>query len=119
MSIQLSAMDASLAALGSPRYLGTINAGTTAKTNAEASTPFAATGDALKGKMLLIVTDAAVRLHGVATSDGDVTTTRNAAGFGVPLAADERVVIRVVDDYPYLSVITASGSANVDIWELT
>lgn len=122
MSPILSAADVALASLGSPVYLGTIDAGATAKTNAEASTPFANTGDGLKNKVLLIANDSTsltVRFHPVATSTGDATATRNAAGFGVPIGPGERVIVRMLADYAYLAVISPSGAANVDVWELT
>ncbi len=107
------------AAQGEPFYLGSYNATTTAKTNAEVGTPFAITGEFLKHKVLLLHNTGSVtiRILPVATSTGDVTTTRDAAGFGVEVAAGAKVTLRL-STKGYLSVITSSSTANVDVWEL-
>jgi hypothetical protein len=106
-------------AQGMPDYLGSYNATTTAKTNAEVTTPFGTGTGLLKNKVLLIhnAGSVAIRLLPVATSTGDVTTTRNAAGFGVYVAADEKVTLRMVG-MGYLSIITTSSTADVDVHEL-
>lgn len=108
------------ALVGYPVYLGTIDATTTAKTQAEASTPFAHTGELLKGKVIVIHNAGSVdvRIHPVATSTGDVTSTRNAAGFGFTIKAGDQKAFRMGDQYGYLSVITVSSTANVDFHEL-
>lgn len=105
---------------GYPVYLGTVDATTTAKTNAEATTPFGSSGELLKGKVLLIQNAGSVdiRLHPVATSTGDVSNTRG-AGFGVAISPGERIIIRMGEAYGYMAVITTSSTANVDFWELT
>lgn len=108
------------AAIGSPRYLGSYNATTTAKTNAEVTTPFGTGTGLLKNKVLLLhnAGSVAVRLLEVSTSTGDVTTTRNAAGFGVYLEAGEKATMRMGPDLGYLSIITTSSTADVDVWEM-
>ncbi len=60
------------AAQGEPFYLGSYNATTTAKTNAEVGTPFAITGEFLKHKVLLLHNTGSVtiRILPVATSTG-------------------------------------------------
>lgn len=104
---------------GYPLYLGTVDATTTAKTNAEATTPFATTGDNLKGKVLMIQNAGAVsvRLHPVSTSTGDVSNTRG-AGFGPEIQPGERIYVTMGSTYGYLSVIATSSTANVDFWEM-
>lgn len=108
------------ASVGSPRYLGSYNATATAKTNAEVSTPFGTGTGLLKNKVLLVDNQGAVdiRILEVSTSTGDVTTTRDAAGFGVLVRAGSAVTLRMGPDLGYLSVITTSSTANVDVWEL-
>jgi hypothetical protein len=98
---------------GLPKYLGTIDATTTSKTNAQATSAFGNTGTFLKRKMLLIQVSAACSILPVTASNGTVTT-----GTGVDLAANERVIITLDDDHGYIAAITASGTANVKIWEL-
>lgn len=109
------------AAQGAPVYLGSYNATTTAKTNAEVTTAFNATGDGLAGKVLLIHNTGTddVRVLPVAASTGDVTTVRDAAGFGVLVSAGAKVTIRMQPSMAYLSVICPSSTATVDVWELT
>lgn len=104
---------------GYPVYLGTIDCTTTAKTNAEATTPFGNTGELLKGKVLLIKNAGSVDvyIHPVATSTGDVVTARG-ANYGVPLAAGERVYVTMGSAYGYISAIAASSTANLDFWEM-
>lgn len=111
---------AQAAAVGSPRYLGSYNATTTAKTNAEVATPFGTGTGLLKNKTLLIhnAGTVAVRILEVSTSTGDVTTTRNAAGFGVYVNAGEKATLTMGPDMGYLSVITTSSTSDLDVWEL-
>lgn len=120
MTAPKSALAALQAAIGSPRYLGSYNATGTAKTNAEVGTAFCTTGTLLKNKTLLIDNQGSVdiRILEVATSTGDVTTTRDAAGFGVLVKAGTSVTLTMGPDLGYLSVITVSSTANVDVWEL-
>lgn len=99
------------AIIGSPKFLGVIDGTTTAKTNAEATTPFSASG--LTGKTLLIHASAACFIGMVDTSTGDVTTAN-----GVPLAADEKAIITVHPSYPFLAVIHATATVSLKVWEL-
>lgn len=119
MGFQWTSDGAQAASIGSPKYLGTIDATTTSRTNGQATTPFLNTGDGLKGKILLIVNDGTVnvRILPTATATGVVTVTRG-ANFGVPLTAGERVIVRMTHDYPFMAVITPVGTANLDIFEL-
>lgn len=104
---------------GYPVYLGTIDATTTAKTNAEATTEFADDGETLKGKTLMIQNagSVSIRLHPVAASTGDVSNTRG-AGFGPEIQPGERIYVTMGTTYGFLSVITTTGTANVDFWEV-
>lgn len=102
------------AANGSPSFLGVIDATTTSKTNHQATTPFANTVDALKGKTILIQSSAACFILPVSTNTGTVT-----AANGVKLAADERVIITMGSAQGWLAAILASGTGNVRVWEMT
>lgn len=109
------------AAQGAPVYLGSYNATTSAKTNAEVATPFSNSGDGLAGKVLMVHNTGTddVRILPVAGSTDDVTITRNAAGFGVLVSAGSKVTLRMQPAMPYLAVICPSSTATVDVWELT
>lgn len=109
MPISLAAVPALVN--GAPVFLGVTDVTTTAKTNAEATTPYGTTG--LTDKALLIQASAECYVGVTATSTGDVTTAN-----GVKLAADERVIVLMSATYPYLVAITASGTANLRVWEL-
>lgn len=104
-----------------PLYLGTIDATTTSKTNAQATTAFNTTGDLLKGKVLLIQNAGIVtiRLYAVAASTDAVTNTRGAAAnFGPEIQPGERVVMAMDLSNGYLAGIATSSTANIDVWEL-
>lgn len=98
---------------GMPIFLGVIDATTTSKTNHEATTPFNNTGEALKGKTLLIQVSAECYIGVTSTSTGTVTTAN-----GVKLAADERVIIMMGQSRGFLAAIHATATANVRVWEL-
>lgn len=104
---------------GYPLYLGTVDATTTSKTNAQATTAFAASGDALAGKVLMIQNagTVSIRLHPVATSTGTVSNTRG-AGFGPEIQPGERIDVTMGRTYSFLAIIATSGAANVDFWEM-
>lgn len=96
---------------GTPRYLGTIAANTTTN-NHDTASPFNNTGMALKGKVLLLQSDAACHVACGTTNAVTVTTSN-----GVKLAADERVLIHMNEDdgYGWIAVV---GAANVKVFEL-
>lgn len=98
-----------LALNGRPTYLGRISATTSAKNNTSA-TAFAIPDDA---KVLLICVDAAVRILPDIDTTTDITTSN-----GVPLQANTCfwMILKTVD--VYLQAITATGTANVDVWRL-
>lgn len=106
------------ASAGMPVYLGSYNVTTTSKTNGQVGTTFNTSGDGLAGKTLLLITDADVRILPVTSSTGVVTTTRDAAGFGVLVSAGSRVTLRMGPAATHLAIIHASSTANVDVWEL-
>lgn len=97
---------------GSPSYLGTIIA-TTTKNNHDTATPFNDTGDALKGKALMVQPDTACYILAGATNAGTVTTSN-----GVKLAADERVILTMTRDQGWLACVAVSGTTNLKVWEL-
>lgn len=98
-----------LALNGRPTYLGRISATTTAKNNADA-TAFDIPADA---RVLLICSSAAVKI----LPDTDVTEDITTAN-GVPVAANGCwwMILKTAD--VYLQAITASGTADVDVWRL-
>jgi hypothetical protein len=104
---------------GYPVYLGTVDATTTSKTNAQASSAFANSGDALRGKVLMIQNagSVSIRIHPVSSSTGTVANARG-TGFGPEIQPGERVYIRMGETYPYLAVIATSSTASVDFWEM-
>lgn len=105
--------DYQMAVIGSPAFLGVIDATTTSKRQDQATTPFSNTTPFLAEKTLLIHASAACFVLPVTSATGTVTASN-----GVPLLADEKAVITMKPDDAYLAVITASGSANLKVWEL-
>lgn len=97
---------------GTPVLLGTIVA-TTTKNNHDTATPFNNTGDALKGKMLLIQPDTACYILPGTANTATVTTSN-----GIKLGAEERVILSMADDYGWLACVAVSGTTNCRIWEL-
>ena len=94
---------------GRPTYLGRISATTTAKNNADATAfdiPAAA-------RLLLVCSDAAVKILPDTDVTEDITTAT-----GVPLAASACWWMTLNADDKYLQAITATGTANVDVWRL-
>lgn len=94
---------------GDPRWLGRIVA-TTTKNNHDTATPFNNTGEALKGKTLLLVASAACHFRTGDTNAVTVATTN-----GEPLAANEKRAIAMPSDRGWIAVV---GTANVDVFEL-
>ncbi len=107
---------------GMPQFLGRYDATGTSKTNAQATDAFNATAaTSLAGKTLLIINNGGVEIsiYPVTTTTGTVTRTyAAAANLGVPVAAGARVTLTMGPSHGYLAVITASSTANVDVWEL-
>jgi hypothetical protein len=95
---------------GTPVFLGVIEASTT-KTNHTTTTAFSNTGDALKGKVLLVQAMAECHVLPVTVNNGAVTTST-----GVKMASAETRVIAMTEQHGWLAVI---GTANVRVWELT
>ncbi len=95
---------------GTPKWLGTITSAGTSINNLTTAVPFSSTGDALKGKTILVQCDAVTRILPGLTNAASVTTA-----IGVKLAADERVIIMMRPDYGWLAVI---GTTNCNVWEL-
>jgi hypothetical protein len=104
--------DLHTAAIGSPAFLGVIDVTTTSKRQDQATAAFSTSGTALASKTLLVHASAACFIAPVASS-GTVT-----AANGVPLGADEKAVITMLPSDTHLAAITASGTANLKVWEL-
>lgn len=112
MASPLSLAGISAASIGAPSFLGVIVA-TTTKNNADTATPFNATGEALKDKVLLIQPDAICYIY-VGAANTQTATTAN----GIKLAADQSVTIHMGNN-GYLACVSASGTTNCRVWSLT
>lgn len=97
---------------GTPNYLGVIVA-TTTKNNHDTAVPFNDTGEALKGKVLLIQPDAVCYIY-VGTVNTATATTTN----GIKVGADERVIIAMGSSYGWLACVSSTGTTNCRVWEL-
>jgi len=99
---------------GEPVYLGTIDYTGTSKTNHEATTPFANTGDELCGKVLLLQPSTEVYVGRATTSTGTVTAVN-----GVKLQPNERVVwMPPVGTDCFIAALRVSASGDLKFWEL-
>lgn len=99
---------------GSPEYLGTITATTTAQTNGTTAVPFKyVAGDTLAGEYILIQADAACYVLPGTTSAFAVTASN-----GVELSAKERIDFVMVTSEGYLSVKAVTGTVNLRVWRL-
>jgi hypothetical protein len=96
---------------GTPVKLGTIIA-TTTKNNHDTATPFNNTGDALKGKLLMLQPDAACYVSFGTTNAATAATT------DVYLAAYERVLISMAENYGWIACVSVSGTTNLKVWEM-
>lgn len=97
---------------GVPKFLGVIVA-TTTKNNTDTASAFNSTGEALKGKILLVQSDSACYVL-----PGTISTTTVTTANGVKLAADERVVITMGSSYGWLAGLAVTGTSNIRVWEL-
>lgn len=97
---------------GSPSYLGVIVA-TTTKNNHDTAAPFNNTGDALKGRVLLLQPDAACYVLAGILNTATVTTTN-----GVKLQADERVILTMTASQGWLACVSVTGTTNLKVWEM-
>lgn len=98
---------------GSPRLLGVIDFTSTAKTNAEATTPFNAADPALGGKVLLLQATQDVFVLPVSDSTGDA-----ASATSVLLYAGERVILTMDSVNMWLSAVRSTADGNLKVWEL-
>lgn len=101
-----------LALMASPVYLGTIVA-TTTKNNHDTNTPFNNTGDALKGKLLMLQSDA--DCHIAFGTTNAITAATTATTGSVKLLADERVQVKMGASHGWIACV---GTANLKVWEL-
>lgn len=111
-TVRLSGQQFDQAVNGSPSYLGTIVA-TTTKNNHDTAAPFNDTGDALKGKTIMVQPDTACYILAGSANTSTVTTAN-----GVKLAADERVTITMTRDQGWLACLAVSGTTNLKVWEM-
>lgn len=98
---------------GTHTFLGTIIA-TTTKNNNDTATPFNNSGEALKGKVLLLQPDAACYILPGTLSTTTVTTTN-----GLKVGADQTYVIIMGAGYGFLACLAVTGTANLKVWELS
>lgn len=96
---------------GTPVLLGTIVA-TTTKNNHDTAVAFNNTGDALKGKLLMLQPDAACYIDFGTANTGTATTS------AIKLAADERVVVSMTEAHGWVACVSVSGTTNLRVWEL-
>lgn len=96
-------------------FLGVIIA-TTTKNNHDTATPFNNTGDALKGKTLILQSDAAYYVY--AGTANTATVTGTTTGNGMLIGAGERVQLTMTRDHGWLAAVAVSGTANVKVWEM-
>jgi hypothetical protein len=97
---------------GVPVYLGVVVA-TTTKNNHDTVAAFNDTGEALKGKVVMMQSDAAFYFNCGTVNTATATTTN-----GVLVAAGERVVMLMGSSYGWIACLSVSGTANVKFWEL-
>lgn len=113
MPVRLGNINQSYEAVnGTHKYLGTIVA-TTTKNNHDTASAFNNTGEALKGKVLLVQPDAACYILAATTNAGTVTTSN-----GLKLIADQTYVIMMTEAHGWLACLSVSGTANLKVWEL-
>jgi hypothetical protein len=100
---------------GSPSFLGVIVA-TTTKNNHDTAAAFNNTGDALKGKMLLLQPDTAcwIRVGPLNTQTASATATAGS----IYLAARERVIVGMTRDNGFLACVAVSGTTNLQVHEM-
>jgi hypothetical protein len=99
---------------GTPEYLGTIST-TDASAKNQSSTSSAFTID--PGEMLLIAGDQDFYVLPVSSASGASPAAVTAAN-GVPISANERVVISMKSDKDLLSILRNSSDVNVKVWRL-
>ena len=97
---------------GTPVLLGTIVA-TTTKNNDDTATPFNNTGDALKGKTVVLQSDTACYVKA-----GTVDTVTVTAATGLLLEANEKYVLSLGSNYGWIAALAVSGTSNVKVFEL-
>lgn len=110
--VRLLPLETLATGIGTPVFLGVIVA-TTTKNNNDTSVPFTNAVEAMKGKTLLIQSDAACYILPGILNTATVTTAN-----GVYLAPNDRVCINMGSSYGWLAALAASGTANVRVWEL-
>jgi hypothetical protein len=93
---------------GSPEYLGTISATTSAKNNAD-TTAFTIP----PGSLLLIIPVAAVKILPDTNATEDITTAN-----GVPLIAGEKFYLLLKNNENHLQAITDSSTSDVKVWRI-
>ncbi len=93
-------------------YLGVIIA-TTTKSNHDTAVPFNNTGDALKGRTLMVQSDTAFYLYHGTLNTATATSTN-----GMLIGAGERVALTMTRDHGWLAAVAVSGTANVKVWEM-
>ena len=101
---------------GVPAFLGVIVA-TTTKNNNDTAAPFNNTGEALKGKVILLSPDTACWINFGATSAVTASTTPTAGSIFVN--ARERISVIMSETVGWVACVAVTGTTNLQIWELT
>jgi hypothetical protein len=116
MPSRLAGSHAIDALYGNPVHLGTVIA-TTTKNNTDTAVPFNSTGDALKGKMLLLQSDAAFYVRAGTVSTITVTTGTSTTA-GVKVEAGEKYILSMGREQGWIACVSASGTATVQVFEM-
>lgn len=98
---------------GTPVFLGVIAYTGSSVNNHTTGAAFNNTGNALKGKALLIQASTVCYVTFGTANDAAATTAA-----GVKLAADEKAIVTMHSDYGWIAAIRDSASGNLRVWEL-
>lgn len=102
---------------GSPTYLGTIDASSTGKSQATATSSFTIP----PGAILLLQTDASVFVVPTLTSDGKLTVAGSAQATSAMVQIDVSPVgfyLVMTQDKPYLWCRNTTGTSNVKVFQV-
>lgn len=107
-----SPLGATLQLNGTPEFKGVIVA-TTTKNNHDTAAPFENTGEAMKGRTIMVQCDAAAYLLSGTVNTATVTTAN-----GVKVEANERVYLMLLPTHGWLAALAVSGTSNCKVWYL-
>lgn len=102
-------------AMGAPVFLGVVAYTASSVNNHDTGAPFNDTGDALKGKVLLIQVSTACSVY-FGSSNAAAATTAN----GIYLNPNERAIVYMSPSsgWGWIAAIRDTASGNLRVWEL-